>query len=251
MSQISVANYIGSSYSISQNLLLPIRSGLQLELDSDNPFSVTKDGSDKVSEWGDGSGNSNNSLQGTAVDQPLWVASGIGGKPSIRFSGTSDNLVVADSASVSLTGDCSFFAVINSTANANHQNIVSKGNESYRWRVDSDGKLLFLINDGGGLLTFNSIGTITRDTDTIVSTLIDIGSSVNFFINGVASGTPATSKPSIADTTDPLIIGALSNIAEEFNGDIGNIIIYDRLLSTVERQIVERYLSQRRGVALI
>ncbi len=47
---------------------------------------VVKDGSDRVSEWTDISGNANHFVQATGADQPLWVDAVQNGHPVVRFA---------------------------------------------------------------------------------------------------------------------------------------------------------------------
>jgi hypothetical protein len=57
---------------------------------------VTKDGSDRVSQWNDQSSAASNATQATSGNQPLWVASAIDGLPVMRFTlSRSDRLLVS------------------------------------------------------------------------------------------------------------------------------------------------------------
>ena len=67
-----------SSYSSSiLNASLPVTSGLKLHLDASVSDSVIKDGSNKVSEWRDLSGNGNHLIQSNSSDQPTYDGSNI------------------------------------------------------------------------------------------------------------------------------------------------------------------------------
>jgi hypothetical protein len=48
---------------------------------------VTKDGSNRVSNWADQSGNSRDAVQATAANKPLWMPGMVNGKPVLRFEG--------------------------------------------------------------------------------------------------------------------------------------------------------------------
>lgn len=77
---------------------------------------VTKDGSDKVSQWDDQSGNGKHLVQATGARQPTWAASVLSGLPAISFpSGTGLPFPT-------LTGVLSIYVVVtypNSTWNGN------------------------------------------------------------------------------------------------------------------------------------
>ena len=126
----------------------------------------------------------------------------------------------------------------------------ASGTDAYRLRITSSDEVYILINDGVDFEEEVSTGTITRDTDTLISVMVDIGNQVSFFINGVAAGTPSTSQASIEDTADPLLIGALTSSSEEFNGDIAEIAVYDRLLSAAQRKEVEADMMYDWGIAI-
>lgn len=52
----------------------------------DAALGVTKDGSDRVSQWDDLSGNASHMVQTTGALQPLWVANGINNLPALRIT---------------------------------------------------------------------------------------------------------------------------------------------------------------------
>lgn len=52
----------------------------------DAALGVTKDGSDRVSQWNDLSDNASHMVQATGALQPLWVANGINNLPALRLT---------------------------------------------------------------------------------------------------------------------------------------------------------------------
>ena len=74
-------------------ITFPTIAGLYARYRAD--LGVTKDGSDKVSQWDDQSGNARHLAMATAAYQPLWVASGINSLNTINFDGTDDTLSIA------------------------------------------------------------------------------------------------------------------------------------------------------------
>lgn len=73
------------------NMPLPT-DGLRCWYDANDLSTITKDGSNKVSQWNDKSGNGRNVGQGTAGNQPLYVTGYMGGAslPAILFDGVDD-----------------------------------------------------------------------------------------------------------------------------------------------------------------
>src|SRR5437899_1363127 len=88
---------------------LTVTNGLQLWLKADAGVTAT---AGKVTAWADQSGHGNNAAQTMADMSPLLVNDAINGKPVLRFDGVDDFLEVADSDSVSITGDITTFFLV-------------------------------------------------------------------------------------------------------------------------------------------
>lgn len=77
--------------------VLPKQSDLMVWLDATDVSTITKNGSNVVSEWRDKSGNGNHA--GSAIGSPTWASDALGGSyAGIQFG--SDGLVISDSASL-------------------------------------------------------------------------------------------------------------------------------------------------------
>ena len=59
--------------------------GLVLWLDADDESSVMRDGSNRVSQWSDKSGDGKHAVMANATYQPTYVASAINGRGAIDF----------------------------------------------------------------------------------------------------------------------------------------------------------------------
>lgn len=82
-----------------------------LWFDATDGATITTDGSTNVSSWSDKSGNSRHSAQATPSNRPAYVASGIGGLPTIRFDGTNDRLVITGGGVRDIIRNVSGFSV--------------------------------------------------------------------------------------------------------------------------------------------
>ena len=68
-------------------------SGLSLWLDASNSPSITKNGSNQVSQWNDLSGGSNNATQGTTAAKPIYSATSFNSAlPGLTTSGTGQGM---------------------------------------------------------------------------------------------------------------------------------------------------------------
>lgn len=186
----------------------------------------------------------------TAGNNPIYTTNAINGLPGIAFTG--DWFSIPDSDALSPTGDMTLFAVILKTTSNINGNILSKDtNSAYRWRIEySINANWFLISDGSFQVHPGNVVEI--NTPVIVSAAIDIGSTVTLSENKVRSDVNATSKTSINDTSGPLIIGSGDAVGSEgFEGYIGEIIMFDRLLSQSEQDDIFDYLSNKWSIPLI
>src|SRR5438128_2330986 len=103
-----LANLFAAALIISSTAqTLTVTDVLQLWLKAD--AGVTAGAGGKVTAWQDQSGKGNNASQTVADTSPLLVNNAINGKPVLRFDGVDDFLEVADSDSVSITGDITTF----------------------------------------------------------------------------------------------------------------------------------------------
>jgi len=212
--------------------------GLKLWLKAD---SLSLSDGDPVGTWSDSSGNGNDGTQSTGSNKPTYKTAIQNGKPIIRFNSAFLNyLTFPDFLSAMTAGQV--FIVVKANAD-NHANGLwdmgdpTNGNTG-SWYPWDDGT----IYEGWGTSSRKTTGNPTTALDAFV--LYSVASaSGNFttYINGVqfyTTGTNTTSWP-----TAP-ILGRNSE-STYFPGDIGEVIIYNSVLSTANRQSVETYLNGR------
>ena len=69
-------------------------SGLEMWLDAG--IGTTLDGSNKVTDWEDLSGNGHSATQGAGTLRPLWVDDVLNGQPVVRMDGTNDFMAFSE-----------------------------------------------------------------------------------------------------------------------------------------------------------
>ena len=218
---------------------LPVTTNLQLWLKAD--AGVTKDGSNNVSTWSDQSGNAHHADQSTSASQPLWVDNVLNGKPVIRFDGNSD-LMTTDITGPGGT-EFTFFVV----AKSNGQRIISYNDGSDYVLYSYPAPNNFIIsNDGGAYGGLNS-GT-NNPVAFQVSCARYIANTANgmqTFVNGALLAQRTSAN--IVLPTVPLQLGSYpgGGATELINGDVAEIIVYNRSLTDIEREQVENYLTQK------
>lgn len=220
---------------------LPVTTNLQLWLKAD--AGVTKDGSNNVSAWADQSGNAHHADQTAVTSQPLWVDNVINGKPVIRFDGNSD-LMTTDITGPGGT-EFTFFVVAKSSG----QRIISYndgGGSGYVLYSYANQNNFIISNDGGPSGGLNS-GTNDPVNFRIACARYKANTSngMQTFINGALLAQRTSAN--IVLPSVPLQLGSYpgGGTSELINGDVAEIIIYNRSLTDLEREQVENYLTQK------
>ena len=230
----------------------PVTNGLVVWLSADSINTADTNqvriaGADTfVKQWNDGSGNSKNATQSVPGDQPKYIASGVGGKPVLRFTQTSDDngsqMELGDiSASFPTAG--SMFAV--STINTDGRyNLFDNASSDSRWVANTwsesqpgtfrsgrqgmtyatwpqSGSHVFAMESTSGIYRFLSDGAVIGSNS---------GGSYN---NGSGRS---------------WIIGDRPGNGQQLNGDIPEFILYNRVLTTTEANMVGAYLTAKYGL---
>ena len=227
--------------------------GLTIWLKAD--AGITKDGSDRVSNWNDQSGNNNHFTQATGTAKPLYTASAKNGLPAIVFDGTSDYMA---SAAFTL-GAFSLFSVVsrkwqtatyaglfrhNLTATTG-QGFFTTSSVVYGWNSAE-----FVVSGNGFQDTqspraIGPYGSLTNDTYHLIST--GCGASNTFLRLNKTSVARTTTNASITAVSATAAIGtdaALLN-ADWWDGGIAELLIYNSVLSAGDIAKVETYLSSK------
>lgn len=200
----------------------------QLGLTNDAPVSL----------WTDLSGAGNNATQSTAGLRPTLQTNGINGLPSVRF-GTTNWLF---NASMTNAQPLTLFAVARQTG----------GGAGFRTMLDgvasSPRLLLWYIVGSSKWGVFGGTATVsqssTSSTNWAIVTAVADGSSSRFRINSATEGTGNAGTQGISGG---FTLGdAFVRTGEfRFNGEIGELIVFSRVLSAVERTQVRGYLNNK------
>lgn len=231
---------------------LPVTTNLQLHLDANDVTTITHSGG-AVSQWDDDSPSENNATQGTGSKQPVYTLNVFGGLPALFFNGSSSSMAL-DSIPVTGTDPRTVFVVARAEAGTNNGLIsftddFSEGTGSI-WALTAEIGIRYLnstyIADSDSMIhaTDASIATATNAASSNVDDTI-------LYKNGavIVDSSPSTAA---IDTNEngSCTIGDQTNSSNYIHGEIGEILVYDRVLTTDERNSVHTYLSDKWGITL-
>jgi hypothetical protein len=242
--------------------------GIILWLDATAPKVLTnangstniKDG-DLIKSWKSQNPQSKNTfdfVQNTGANQPTYKESGINQLPTLFFDsnnsgstykrlGTAHNFILAPA-------QFSVFVVMQPI-----QNIVTNG-YAIDFRASSSGKGFGLYKKNttymgvtsnrwsldtwsGSAWTQTLSSALSLNTPTVVSA-IRSNSSNTVYRNGTPSTSSNANYIPNDNTSSSLYIGNI------FDGNISEVIMFDRTLSDEDRQIVEKYLGKKYGIKI-
>ncbi|MDX1959961.1 MAG: hypothetical protein SFU98_15425 [Leptospiraceae bacterium] len=236
--------------------------GLFLKADSINQADNTQ-----VTTWSDSSGNGYDATQGTGVNQPIFRTNALNGLPVIRFDGTNDFLARTIASPLLTNGTAlynhtNFFVLKrNGIGNIQHifilrQPIQTNGSNSNEFQFTADSSLLI-----GSSSIFGPLNDLflTNTSDYFIfswrisnATANNYSSSYyrNGFLRLVHSITTGTNY---STGSQEFYIGRnsgpLGSPANQFNGDIAELIHYNRLMTETEHNQVVCYLSKKYNIA--
>jgi len=234
---------------VSGGSLIPA-SGLSLWLKAD--AGVTLSGSN-VTAWADQSGNGLNVVP-DIVTADISLASSVekfNNKPAILFGVQNNNGTVGLFNSNPFINK-SLFIVYSLESVDNFEYSVAYENNGFSGQTsDNNGNRQF----GGYFNGFISANTLSQiGTPYIRTTISDNGNTISFFINGTADGNPAGNG--FYNARSEIVIGnggargsgPNPSISQPFQGYIAEIVVYNSVLTTPERQQVEAYLMNKYNI---
>jgi hypothetical protein len=238
-----------------------------LWLKADAGTSSTVDGA-ALSQWQDQSGNNNHVSQATAVNRPVYeagITSTLNGMPSVEFDNDNTNydyLSIADNSTIdNFSGFTSFaiFRLKTGTPGGTPRGIFSKRSNpstqySYSLFHFTSNRINLDVNGTGNRL--QSATSFNESIDHLVVASFNPTLATNeqkLYVGNAQDAQNNNTAATVANTTSSLHIGVLyghTGANKQFNGYIGEIILYNRILNDPERIIVANYLSAKYNVSL-
>ncbi|MFO1497194.1 MAG: Ig-like domain-containing protein [Verrucomicrobiota bacterium] len=239
-----------ASHGPSQAQTLSVTNGLQLWLKGD--AGVVTNAAGAVTSWADQSGKANNATQADETAAPSVSANALNGKPAVHFDGDNDYLDVATSPSIEIVGDVSSFFVVKFDDFANYRAVWGKTlvniPASTDYYVTPDG--VPRVYRGSG--DVSDIGAVDSSARPRVGNYVILGfemegTTLTHYLNDQPAGAGEITA-TLVDGATPLKIGSRDDLFTKMKGDIAELLIYDRALSSEERGSAISYLQTRYGI---
>jgi hypothetical protein len=213
----------------------PLSTGLRGWYRAD--LGATPNPSSKVSQWTDLSGNGNHGAQTEPLYWPTSVPAQMNGRPVLRFNGANNYFNLPDMMAGATAGEIFVVARLKDFSN-NYSGLVHFGTG------------FGTIYSGGGV--WNDFGTndegfYARPTDAVVTQAHITNASIStsgesiLRVNGVEH-VRLTDK-TVIFRPDPAL--GIDRYGEAFNGDIAEVLVFDRVLSGAEREQIGTYLTTK------
>jgi prepilin-type N-terminal cleavage/methylation domain-containing protein len=235
-------NFIGSNVTQSEALLvLPVSFGINAWYDAQNIDGNNNESfsnGQAVATWQDLSGNDYHATQASGTLRPTYRENQINGLSSIDFDGNNDKLVTTYTPS---SGSYTYFVVFN-------KDITGAWNLGVSARLDG---VTFPAQEGFGFYQrgdgTNAVGT--ESTNTFLNG--DGPYNVHTPSNSVNIGNYYILSVIDTDNTQPSLLRLGGADVSEHDGDLVEVIIYNRELSLLERQRVDCYLGEKYNISVL
>jgi hypothetical protein len=208
------------------------------DLDAESLLTFVGNGNGFVTTWYDQSGNSRNATQTTLVNQPQIVASGavltMNGRPAPRFDGN-------DSLTFLGVHDAQWSLAVVGRMNGSFQGFLQFGNVNEFGSIFTEGTVYKARASGAG----GAEAPFTAGEIAVLTATYGVAQT-NIWKNGII-GTPSAAAGVASNA--PSYIGALQSLYY-LNGNIGEIIVLNGVLSTTDRQTIERNQGAYYGITV-
>lgn len=214
---------------------------------------VTTNSAGQVTAWTDQSGNSRDAAASAAAEPDLILSEpGLNGMPTLRFDGSSQYMTVADRIITNGIEEFTIIAMAKADINDNPSIVAIRtglGSPLVQLDQDATGHSRFIVRNSAGV-TANAVGQVHTGTYGMYAGVLTNQGSTNWinrlYFSKSFQADAAVSKdfrPNTYLTSGDQYIGKVST--RFWEGDIAEIIIYERALSENELEEIQCYLASR------
>ena len=238
-------------------------TGLRLWLDteeinvSDSNQVRNASGTYYIKNWTDKSGNNLHANQTTEAEQPRYNQSGDNGKPNINLDGINDWLEIAGRPINDSVNNFTIFIVGKSQVSSDaaiyfETSIISGFGYWLRWYVTSTDDSISFAGGTGGISLLESEKSINDGKLHIINTIVDYANLNHaFYVDGNKTANTSIFSGNLSgQTSDVGVIGRMGEPSygspyDHYEGEIYEIMIYNKILSDQEKTGIEDYLLEK------
>jgi hypothetical protein len=235
---------------------LPVKAGLLLWLDAADDTTFNYSTGTEVSQWRDKSGNNFHANQATTAQQPSR-STVVNSRKSVNFTSANGDFMRVNSGMVFTNSVTAIVFIKPGTQNNAYADILDQDHsmDGYNgWVIQRNNTasqwLVWLANEANTTWLNTNAISYTDNTSQIV-TLRKGSSTLTLYSNGTSSGDVAVANQQIRQANYfGLNIGYWrAGGGRYYNGEICEIVVYNRALSLTELNQVHTYLGQKWGVS--
>lgn len=204
---------------------------------------------DAIATWADSSGNGRNATQTDAARRPTFTLLGLNGKPTVRFNGTSH---LMNTSYAPTLGDFTLFMVfrplgVQSGAAAR---IIDKDYINGCW-LGSNSSGATNSWGGGVQQSAAPFGMFLNLSNSNAHILCSTRSGTAYTLFGDGNTVSANATVSSSNmSANPFAIGAVVSNVGHYLGDIAEMVLFSRALTSEERGSMNTYLGGRWGIPI-
>ena len=200
-------------------------------------------GTSSVSAWADQSGNGNDAAN-VALQNPVLSTSEtlINNQAAVDFQ-SGDAMKVDDNNDHDFDGAFEIMVLVKFDSLGTYQAIISKDSDDSIWNLkkDNDQTIIFKANGADPATT----STVSADTWYLVGVSRTALNSIQMYLDGVADGSPVSNSTDFT-TSDDMYIGKRNAGTERhLDGQIAEIIMWDKKLNTDQYAYATWYMDNR------
>jgi hypothetical protein len=220
-----------------------VNSGVQFWLRAD-------DGVSSPAEWNDYSGNDNSAAQAAAASQPKLNTSSVNFNPGFTLDGSNDYMDFKTNAGIAGANQFTVLSVSKRNTITTTDAMLAQGTDAANGMVyyygANNGKFAYGATSGTVLASTGSY--TTPKLPALHAATRGASNAFTLYTNGAADGSVAAA---INVLTTNLRLGWRGGaIADQFDGDINEMIVYNRLLPADQLLQANSYLALKYGITL-
>ena len=229
-------------------------TGLNLWLDATdvagNGSSTTNGAS--VTSWYDKSGSGFTMTNTSGANRPVYNTTGLGASyPSLYFTGAGASYLRNTASSLFNTTAWDIYCVIKVANTSSHAAIlIEYPSTNWLWAAGGSGTTYYTVFANGGWALSPSTGPnlLTSQIYQMYSTSSQVGRRINGSFAGSITDQVVTYSYGARTGTRTIGVFSQGSIWSGNNLDIGELLVYNRSLATLERQQIEGYLAWKWGL---